>query len=444
VHSGSAPVKLGIVLALVALALAAALQDPPYAPAEMAAIQKGVDDLVRSGRFLQAAEKLKEAKRARVPGADAARWVETEGKVAGYAALLLETTAGNTLDTPKLARIAIKNGGKPLGRIVKDDGVFLFYETLTGIRSRVAKEQVDLLTMLTAEESAAEVFAEFKRQCGNRSLLLQADAGKPPSWKELGGKKTTGAQYFALAEFAARNGAGEFLAGLFDLAVARDPELRATAHAAKGERLVNQLFYALTVNQLPQANYSLDALTTRYRDTVPYKEKLFADKDIKEIISVLLKRPLPEPQALVVAPPPPPPPPAGNPAAPLAERPAPALPEPLPLPAPEPAAAPPGVPITAIRLPSGTPPDVMDLVAKGDRNFDEGMKHLLNSDPSSNPDGWSKENAAALDLFKKANQESYLPAQDKYTAAWPQPLLDRVRETTMRVALCRKRSVRHD
>src|SRR6185503_10124215 len=127
-----------------------------------------------------------------------------------------------------------------------------------GIRSRLSKELVDTLTPLTPQESAAEVLAEFRRQCGNRSLLLQNDAGKPPAWKELGGKKVTGAQYFALAEFCARNGAGEFLSGLFDLAVARDPEIRAAAHAAKGERLVNQLFYALTVNQLPQANYSLD------------------------------------------------------------------------------------------------------------------------------------------------------------------------------------------
>jgi hypothetical protein len=83
-------------------------------------------------------------------------------------------------------------------------------------------------------------------------------------------------------------------------------------------------------------------------------------------------------------------------------------------------------------------------VAKGDKAFDEGMKHLLNSDPSANPDGWSKENSAALELFRKANQEAYLVAQDKYSTGWPQPLLDRVRETTMRVALCRKRSVRHD
>ncbi|MBI3857779.1 MAG: hypothetical protein HY293_19020 [Planctomycetes bacterium] len=425
------------------LILLAAAQDAPYSAAEMTALHQNVDDLVRRGRFLPAAEKLRQTVRTRIPPGETAKFAESERRVANYAALVLETAAGTTMDVPALTRIAIKNGGKPLGRIVKDDSLFLLYETLTGIRSRLSKELVDTLTPLTPEECAKEVFTEFRRQCGNRMLLLQTEAGKPPAWKELGGKKVTGAQYFALAEFAARNGAGEFLPGLFDLALARDPDLRATAHAAKGERLVNQLFFALTVNQLPQANFSLDALTTRYRDTAPYKDKLYADKETAEIVKVLLKRDLPEPKAAPLPEPPKPATPdAPAPAAPLA--PALPIPEPLPLPLPEPAPAPPGVPVTAIKLPGGTLPEVVDLVAKGDKYFDEGMKHLLNSDQGSNPDGWSQENKAALELFRKANAEAYLLAQDKYTKGWPQPLLDRVRETTMRVALCRKRSVRQD
>lgn len=415
-------------------------QDTPYTAAETAALHQGVDDLVRRGRFLHAAEKLREVQRPRLPAADLARFQETERRVAHYGAMLLETAAGNTADLPKLTRIAIKNGGKPLGRIVREDPTFIYYETLTGIRSRLPKDLVDVLTPLTAAECASEVQAEFRRQCGNRSLMLQAEPGKPPGWKELGGRKVTGAQYFALAEFCARNGAGEYLAGLFDLAVLREPDIRATAHVAKGERLVNQLFYALTVNQTAMANHALDALTTRYRDTVPYREKLFADKETSEIVKVLLKRDLPEPKT--AAPPAPPPAPDAPPSTAAAPTPVEVLP--LPEAPPEPAPAPPGVAVTALRLPSGTPPDVMALVAAGDRNFDQAMKHLLNSDPVSNPDGWSKENTRALELFRKANMESYLPAQDKYTTGWPQALLDRVRETTMRVALCRKRSVRQN
>ena len=236
-------------------AILSAAQDTPYSKEEIVAFHKDVDELVARGRFFQAAEKLRLIKKARVPAGDTARLQAAEQRVAGYAALLLETAAGDTAKVPVLTRIAIKNGGKPLARILREDAAFVYYETLTGIRSRLAKELVDFLTPLTPGDCVTEVLSEFRRQCGNRSLMLQTDAGKPPAWKELGGKKVTGAQYFALAEFCARNGAGEFLTGLFDLAVLRDPEIRTTAHAAKGERLVNLLFYSLTVNQLPQANY---------------------------------------------------------------------------------------------------------------------------------------------------------------------------------------------
>ena len=47
----------------------------------------------------------------------------------------------------------------------------------------------------------------------------------------------------------------------------------------------------------------------------------------------------------------------------------------------------------------------------------------------------------ALKLFMQANGEGFMPAQDLYATGVPMALLDRVRETSMRTALCRKRSV---
>ncbi len=442
-------------MTLLPLLLSAALsfvQDAPYTKEEMAALHQAVDEAVGRGRFFQAAEKLRGLKRERIPAGDLAKVQDAERRVGGYAYLLLETATGDTAAVPTLTRIAIKGGGKPLGRILREDGAFYYYETLTGIRSRVAKEQVEMLTALTKTESAAEVLGEFRRQCGNRSLILQTDAGKPPAWKELGGKKVTGAQYFALAELAARNGAGEFLPGLFDLCVARDPNIRGVLHAAKSERLVNQLFYSLTINQLPQANYALDALAGRYRDTAAYRDKLHADKDIHDIVQVLLKKSIPPPQASVLAKAPAdpvPPAPGEKPPTDTAKVPPPPptpVPDPLPLPEPPPDPGAGGGPlnVTAYKLAGTTAPEILEMVAKGDKNFDEAMKHLLNSDPGLNPDGWAAENSKALELFRKANVESYLPAQEKFSSAVPQPLLDRVREATMRSSLCRKRSVRHD
>src|SRR5437868_553120 len=122
----------------------AAPQETPYTAAELNAVLQPAEELARRGRFLQALKKLRELKKERVPPGDAARVQETDRKVSGYAALLLETAAGDTAEVPALSRIAIKNGGKPLGRILRSDELFLHYETLTGIRSRLSKELVDV------------------------------------------------------------------------------------------------------------------------------------------------------------------------------------------------------------------------------------------------------------------------------------------------------------
>src|SRR5690242_14250460 len=98
---------------LLVVVLLVGAQDAPYSAADLAAVHQGVDDLVRKGKFLQAAEKLRAVQRPRIPAGDLPKFTETERRVGSYASLLLETTAGTTLDVPLLSRIAIKNGGKP-------------------------------------------------------------------------------------------------------------------------------------------------------------------------------------------------------------------------------------------------------------------------------------------------------------------------------------------
>ena len=428
-------------MTFLALLLALA-QDAPYTAVELADLRSSVAELVRAGKMAPAAARFRELKVERIPPDELPKLQALELKVVGFAALLPETSTGGVGEVPKLSRIAVKGGGKPLGRVFRQDANFVHYETVTGIRSRIAKAQVESVTALSPAECLAEVQAEFKRQAGNRGLVSTSDPGKPPAWKEVG-KKATGAALFAVADFAAKNGLPEQLGALFEMAMDRDPALRDAAHVARGDRLVNQLLYALTVNQIPLAEHSLSALTSRYRDVAAYRERVHGDKELSELVGVLLKKELPPP-AVYESPkllvPPPPPPPAEDPvvaAAPVVEAPPAALPPP-----PEPGPAEPVLAVTAVRMPGGTAADLLTMVAKGDALFDQAMKHLLASDPNENPDGWSKENAKALELFMKANQESYLPAQDRYDSAVPQPLLDRVRETTMRSALCRKRSVR--
>jgi len=89
------------------------------------------------------------------------------------------------------------------------------------------------------------------------------------------------------------------------------------------------------------------------------------------------------------------------------------------------------------------PQRVIELVEEGDYFFGRAMKHLMNSDPGANPDGWFAENKKALEFFKRAMAEGYDPAQEVYgpKTVPPQELLDRIRETMMRQSLCRKRAV---
>ena len=89
------------------------------------------------------------------------------------------------------------------------------------------------------------------------------------------------------------------------------------------------------------------------------------------------------------------------------------------------------------------PPKVLALVEEGDYFFGRATKHLMNSDAEANPEGWHSENKKALELYNRAMKEGYVPAQDEYDAktAPPQELLDRVRETMLRMYSCRKRAV---
>ncbi len=266
--------------------------------------------------------------------------------------------------------------------------------------------------------------------------------------KEKPGRKATSLQIFDLADFCARNGANDKLVPLFDEALARDPELLTTVHEAKADRMVEVLIYFLSINAASDARKTQEILKDRYADTKSYRDRVANDADIANAIDLVLKRPASKPMAKLD--PPPTPKPATPGPKPVENKPetpdpAPANPAPKPAEPPQPAEtvrngdAP--IEPTSAAMPDGTNAKISDLIVKGDRLFNEAMVHLRNSDPSINPDGWADENKKALKLFMQANGECYLPAQDSYATGIPTQLLDLVRETSMRTALCRKRSV---
>jgi len=429
-----------------------------YSAIDMTILFNETDNLLRRGKFFEARNKIANASRVRVPQDALTKFTEVELKVGKYHNLLLETTKGGTIDMPKMTRILIKNGGKLVVKVLNETPDAVTYETLTGIRSRITKDRCEEITPLEAVYARVEVNEELKKQARYKGLVLETDALKPLAVKDQPGKTVSGLQIFDLADFCARNGANNHLMPLFDEALMRDPDLLVTVHETKADRMVEVLIYFLSINSSADARRTFELLRERYADTKSFKDRVQNDADINTAMDMVLKRGKPLAKLDPVKPPAPrpadprpetPKPEDPKPDLPKPEDPKPADPEPeTPKPEPQPEVVrntDPEKPLepTSVAMPDSTNAKIAELVSKGDKYYDEAMIHLQASNPSINPDGWGDENRKALKLFMLANGEGFLPAQDQYSTGIPTALLDRVRETSMRTALCRKRSVRH-
>ncbi|HLY76250.1 MAG TPA: hypothetical protein VKU80_19285 [Planctomycetota bacterium] len=423
-----------------------------YSATDMELLFRETDDLLRRGKFFDARNKIANASRIQVPPDSLTKFTEYELRVGKFHSLLLETSKGGTIEMPKMTRILIKNGGKLIIKILNETPDAVTYETLTGIRSRITKDRCDEITPLEAVYARVEVNDELKKQAGYKGLVIETDPMKPLSVKDRPGKSATGLQIFDLADFCARNGANNHLMPLFEEALTRDPDLLVDVHETKADRMVEVLIYFLSINSAADARRTADLLKERYADTKSYKDRVLADADINGALDTVLKRA--KPMAKVNAPVSPKPvlepvrPSEPKPPAPPIEDPKPDAPQPADAAAPKPAEEvvrntdpeKPAEP-TSVAMPEGTSAKISDLVSRGDKLYNEAMVHLQASNPSINPDGWADENKKALKLFMQANGECFMPAQDQYSTGVPTALLDRVRETSMRTALCRKRSV---
>jgi hypothetical protein len=430
--------------------------DPHTAPApalyssiEMSALFGTVEDMIRRGRFYAAIEELGKKSRLKVPENQIQTFSDYEQRATRYYQLLQETTKGITVEMPPITRIFIKNAGKIVGKVLVEDKNYVILETLTNLRPKIMKDTIEKQDTLLPAFGYAEICLELKTQATYAGLAVEGAPGKPYSYRELPGKSVTALKYFDLADFCARNGANDQVLPLFDEAMKRDPNLLATVHEVKGERMTNVFLYFLQIKSVPDAQKTLEILKKNYGDTKAYRENVATDEEIQKHMAYVMER-RPAPSQPIAKLDPKPSPPAPAPASP----PSPGDPKPVtppPPPTPEPAAAPerssdppPNVSPTSIRLPDGTPSKVADAVAKGDRYYDEAMKHLNLSNPQVSPTNWGDENHQAMVLFKKALDEGYNPAQDMYGKADPIPqgLLDRVREAQMCNYMCRRRSVR--
>lgn len=421
-----------------------------YSAIDMSILFRDTDDLLRRGKLFEARDKIQNTSRLQIPPDSLGQFGDYEKRVGRYHSLLLETTKGGTIEMPKMTQVIIKDGGKLVVKVLSEDRDSITYETLTGIRSKLAKSRCEEIKTLEPVYGRVEVSLELKKQADYKGLVVEQEPGKPLTLKEKPGRQATSLQIFDLADFCARNGANDKLIPLFDQALARDADLLTTVHESKAERMVEVLVYFLTIKSTYDARKTLDILKERYADTKAYKERVANDTEFMTAMEGVFNRRTPGAIAKVTEKPPPSPRPAES-----------ASPAPAPVEEPKPVeqpvgksetpaempgrgadSAPPGE-VTSVGMPDGTAQKIADLVAKGDRYFKEAMEHLNNSDPRIKPESVSSENKLALKLFMQANQEGYLPAQDEYKngARVPEPLLDRVRETTQRAYFCRKFSV---
>ncbi len=418
-------------------------------PAEAAAIFSSIDENLRRGRILEAREKINSTNKLLLPESEIGRFRDYEERVGKYYQLAQETSKG-IIDMPQLYQLITRGAlGKLVVKILSDKDGTISYETITGIRSTGKRSDFESIRKLEPPYARAEIREELKKQAGYKGIDAILEPGQPSVYRERPGKKATGLQFFDLADFCARNGFNDELVPLFDEALKRDPDLLNTVHETKAERMVNVFFYFLGTKSAKDAEMTLGILNERYADSRAYREKVAGDKETQDMIQHLLKGPVAIAQP--VRPTPPAPDPVPRPPA-VKERPANPVPQPQP-PQPIPPQPPPPQPLPPAPEPAVEPPPgngimgtlpakTREFVAKGDAYFQQGMAHLRRSDLNTNPEGWAEENKKALELFMKANNEGYLPAQNMFgKGPVPRSLCDKVRETTMLASLCRKRSV---
>jgi len=435
-----------------------------YTVEKMAALFDEVDGHLRQGRIKEARELFRRQNSSLVPAAQMERYRRVEEEIGRYHQLLSLTIHGAAIDLPQMAELDLKSGGTLVVKNLQESETEYRFETLSGIRSRVAKGSVTGLRKYEKERAGILVDEELERQASYRGIRVAKEkTASTTVWKFIDGPQgpVSGYIYFQLADFCARNGRNSRLVPLFAEGLKRDPNLPTTVFEKKAEQFVDVFLYFISVRAKEDARAAYEHLTKTYRTSKAFRDRVETDRDVREAYADLFdtamaeapKNPPPStPEPPAPAPPPapepdpepppdPPPPPApGDP------------PAPPPPPPPPPAPKPPPVDVDPDRvdgaeptiLPPDAPAKAVELVKKGDEMFKEAMKRVLNSSSEKNPEGWAAENKKALELLTKAFDQYYWPAQEAFEKAKkpnPTALLRRVRQLQMTKAMCRKRAV---
>lgn len=393
----------------------------------LASILKTVEIQIAAGKYLEAWNALSEVKDIQVGSDESrARLRATRERVQTYLRLIRETRLGATIRMPEITRLHTPHRTKVVVRRLTEDSAKYHFEDLGGGRWSVSKSDVARTEKLDPFEAFVEIWEALVPRAARAGIVAVEEKKNGVyvhRFEEAPNRKPAGWQFFDLADFCASNGANELLTPLFDEALKRDPEIVRTVHEKKGDRMVEVLFYFLSIQSIPDAEFTLTkVLLPLYSDTRAYRDRVLADEDARKLIAQVLKT------EVKFTPP---------------DKPRDETPESTtkrdepPVRVTEPKTSTTGF----APMPGDTTSAVRARVEEGDRAFKSATDHLLLSDPNANPEGWAAENKKAYELYKQA-AGAYEAAQGLYgSATVPQPLLDRFRDAQMRMSLCRKRAV---
>lgn len=430
---------------------------PPAGPMKMSGtewtmIRAGLERKLNRGRFDEFVTDLAKVDRKRVPDDGVPELRKFEDRFSFYQKMISETSAGRVQPPPPLYMFTLVNGNEILAKLITKDDRSYYIEMLIGIGTRLDKNRVrGMPVQLTPDQALARAEMFLEDKCENKGILRMkkdelivgfADSPKrnpPPN----------AMAYFDMAEFCVENGLSELIPMLLDGARDKDPNLVNNVHEIKAARQVDMLRFLDSIQAKEDAMEVFLNLNARYYDTAVFaKERTY----LKEKYGALVRESPPPPPEYKPTedPAPPEPAPAENPAGGDTIASGPKNGETKDKPYDGRDTVKREVPKPVIddkwQRPVSGPISVeaaQERIGKGDVAYAEGKKHLQNSDPNENPNGWVAENKAALKFMNQAF-EDYDTAQviyEKLGMRIPSELLEKARETNMIRSMCRKRAV---
>lgn len=339
---------------------------------------------------------------------------DTRPRLAACIALLALTDDGAQSPMPPLFDVTFADGTVRTVRILQRTDATVRMEQFNGAIVGLAPSALRGEPKLLDEKDARfSVLDELTQRAQARTVTIKITArGSETGYaaSAASGGSPSAVDYFDLGDFANHWGLAPAVTALFEEAFRSNPGVVGQVEEVKGRRLVKRFLHHFSLRQFDEARRVLAILNDRFARCEAFRE--LADDQMagiyRDATGKELKQDAP---ALAEAPPPT---------------------EPTPV-----------IETSDVVTDSKDIGEAQKLVNQGDAAYREGMAHVERSSPTSNPNGADEENRRAMRKFQEA-RGYYAEAQEIYDNAGeavPRALMDKLREATSALFVCRKRAV---